>query len=44
MGTDSHICYDIGIFTHAEQLIEEINFPKELVINYITLNFTYFNY
>lgn len=34
MGTDSHICYDIGIFTHVEQLIEEINFPKELVINY----------
>ena len=34
MGTDSHICYDIGIFTHVEQFIEEINFPKELVINY----------
>lgn len=34
MGTDSHICYDIGIFDYAEQLIEEIDFPKELVINY----------
>ena len=34
MGTDSHICYDIGLFQHAEQIIEEANFPKELVINY----------
>ena len=29
MGTDSHICYDIGVFQHAEQIIEEANFPKE---------------
>ena len=34
MGTDSHICYDIGIFKNAEAVIEEANFPKELVINY----------
>ena len=34
MGTDSHICFDIGVFKYAEELIEEINFPKELVINY----------
>ena len=34
MGTDSHICYDIGVFQYAEAIIEEANFPKELVINY----------
>ncbi len=34
MGTDSHICYDIGIFKYAEEIIEECDFPKELVINY----------
>lgn len=34
MGTDSHICYDIGIFENAEKFIEELDFPKELVINY----------
>ena len=34
MGTDSHICYDIGVFQYAEPIIEEANFPKELVINY----------
>ena len=34
MGTDSHICYDIGVFQYAEAIIEEANLPKELVINY----------
>ena len=34
MGTDSHICYDIGVFQYAEAIIEEANFPKEVVINY----------
>ncbi len=34
MGTDSHVCYDIGVFKYAEELIEEADFPKELVINY----------
>ena len=34
MGTDSHICYDIGVFQYAEAIIEEANFPQELVINY----------
>ena len=34
MGTDSHICYDIGVLQYAEAIIEEANFPKELVINY----------
>ena len=34
MGTDSHVCYDIGVFKYAEEVIEEAGFPKELVINY----------
>ncbi|SCH92856.1 MULTISPECIES: phosphatase [unclassified Romboutsia] len=34
MGTDSHICYDIGRFDNCEKLIKEVDFPKELVINY----------
>ena len=34
LGTDSHICYQVGIFDNAEKLLEEIDFPKELVINY----------
>lgn len=34
LGTDSHICYQVGIFDNAEKLLEELDFPKELVINY----------
>lgn len=34
MGTDSHICYDIGKFGNCEKLLEEVEFPIELVINY----------
>ena len=34
MGTDSHMCFAIGIFTEAEQLMRELGFPEELVLNY----------
>ena len=34
MGSDAHICYDVGNFTYAEKIITENDFPKELVINY----------
>lgn len=34
LGSDAHICYQVGIFDNAEKLLEEVNFPKELVINY----------
>ncbi len=34
LGSDAHISFDVGKFTFAEKLIEELNFPKELVINY----------
>lgn len=34
MGTDSHICYEIGRFDAALALLEELDFPEEQVINY----------
>lgn len=34
LGTDAHISYDIGKFTFAEKLLEQLEFPKELVLNY----------
>ena len=34
MGSDAHICYDVGNFEYAEKIIEDNGFPKELVINY----------
>ena len=33
LGTDSHICSSIGDFTQADQLIREVDFPRELIIN-----------
>lgn len=33
LGTDSHICSSIGDFTQADQLIREMDFPPELIIN-----------
>lgn len=34
LGSDSHICYQIGDFTNAEELLKSYKFPNELVINY----------
>ncbi|EQF61340.1 PHP domain protein [Clostridioides difficile CD175] len=34
LGTDSHICYSIGEFENAEKVLEAVDFPDELVINY----------
>lgn len=34
LGTDAHVCYQVGVFDAAEQLIKDLDFPKELVINY----------
>lgn len=34
MGTDSHICYQVGKFEQAEELLRETDFPQELVLNY----------
>lgn len=34
MGSDSHGAAHVGIFTYAEKLIADTNFPLDLVINY----------
>ena len=34
LGSDAHIHYDIGNFTRCEALLEKLNFPDELVVNY----------
>jgi len=33
-GSDAHICYDVGEFSNCINLIKEVDFPKELVMNY----------
>ena len=33
LGTDSHICYQVGNFEEALKMLEEADFPEELVIN-----------
>lgn len=34
LGSDAHICYAVGKFPNCEKVLEEIDFPNELVINY----------
>lgn len=34
MGTDSHICYEIGHFEDSMALLRELDFPAEQVINF----------
>ena len=34
MNSDSHIAFDVGDLTLCEEIIEETNFPRELVLNY----------
>lgn len=34
MGSDAHICYDVGNFKYCCKLLKEIDFPEELVLNY----------
>ena len=33
LGTDSHVCYDIGDFSYAQKVLDEVDFPEELIIN-----------
>jgi len=33
VSSDSHICYDVGNFTRALALLDELEFPEELVVN-----------
>ena len=34
MGTDSHICYEIGHFENAMALLKQMDFLAEQVINF----------
>lgn len=34
LGSDAHISYDIGKFPYSEKIINELDFPSELIINY----------
>lgn len=34
LGTDSHICYTVGVFDETLEILEEVSFPDELVLNY----------
>lgn len=33
VGSDAHICFDVGRFDEAIRLLEDINMPEELVLN-----------
>lgn len=33
LGTDSHICYTVGKFEEALEVIREVGFPEELILN-----------
>ena len=33
-GSDAHICYDVANFANCRKLVEELNFPSELIVNY----------
>ncbi len=33
LGTDSHICYTVGKFDEALDVIKEVGFPEELILN-----------
>jgi putative hydrolase len=34
LGTDAHVCYQVGDFSDVEELLKKYDFPNELVINY----------
>ena len=33
LGTDAHSCYEVGRFDNVLQLLNEIEYPKELIVN-----------
>lgn len=33
LGTDSHIAFSLGDFTHCERILREVNFPQERILN-----------
>lgn len=34
LGTDSHICYTVGVFDETLEILKEMDFPEELVLNF----------
>jgi len=38
LGTDSHICYTVGVFDETLEILHEMDFPEELVLNYDIAN------
>ena len=42
MDSDAHVASDIGNHTHAEELVEEMDFPEELIVNRNLDNFVKF--
>lgn len=34
LGSDAHIYYEVGEFNNIISILEEVNFPKELILNY----------
>lgn len=34
LGSDSHICHTIGRFERVLELVEKVDFPRELIVNY----------
>lgn len=33
VGSDAHVCYDVGKLDEARELLTELNFPEDLVVN-----------
>ncbi|MPQ44914.1 phosphatase [Clostridium tarantellae] len=33
-GSDAHVYYDVGNFTRCINIVEEMNFPKDLIVNF----------
>ncbi|PWC11349.1 phosphatase [Brenneria roseae subsp. americana] len=33
LGSDSHIAFSLGDFTHCERILQEVNFPQERILN-----------
>ena len=38
LGTDSHICYTVGVFDETLEILKEMDFPEELVLNFDVKN------
>ena len=41
LGTDSHICYQVGNFDETKKILKELDFPQEQIINCDEKNLDY---